>query len=326
MSEDNRLQEWFDKADAEMRASYAENHAKARDSKRIQQTGHAAEHAWGKLLEEWLPPHYEVAYRRYILPEVDAEDYTPRETDIVVFRPGYPRALRRQEEVLAAGVAAAFSVKLTLDPAGLREAVEEAALIRRHVAPRLGTARQEATPTFRYGVLGHAHKFGVNPRTNVATHYFRSDLELSTHPRESLDLICVADLGVWEKVTSTYSPVWNEEERAKGNLVPEGFSVDTTLIDVETSMSEKYPGPNGAWSQTSGSPLSMFISTLYGFLSQEDDQAAPFYRGLLGSNVSASGGGLSRRWAPENVYNETTLEVLPHRLVNGREPEWGLAY
>lgn len=74
-------------------------------------------------------------------------------------------------------------------------------------------------------------------------------------------------------------------------------------------MSEKYPGPNGDWSQASGSPLSMFISALYGFLSQEDDQAAPFYRGLLGSNVSASGGGLSRRWAPEHVYNEATLEL-----------------
>lgn len=262
MSENNRLHEWFDRADAEMRANYAENHAKARDSKRIQQTGHAAEHAWGKLLEDWLPPHYEVAYRRYILPEVDSGSYTPRETDIVVFRPGYPKALRQIEEVLAAGVAAAFSVKLTLDPAGLEEAVEEAAVIRRHVAPRLGTARQESTPAFRYGALGHAHKFGVNPRQSVADHYLRAELDLSRHPRVSLDLICVADLGMWEKSTSTYMPLWNDEERAKGNAVQEGFGALTTLIDVQTSLSGKHPRATDTPQGHQGSPLAMFVSVL----------------------------------------------------------------
>lgn len=326
VSEDNRLQEWFDKADAEMRASYEENHAKARESKRIQQTGHAAEHAWGQLLEDWLPPHYEVAYRKYILPEVDSASYTPRETDIVVFRPGYPKALRKKEEVLAAGVAAAFSVKLTLDPAGLKEAVEEAAMIRRHVAPRLGTARQEATPAFRYGVLGHAHKFGAHPRQNVADHYFRAEMELSRHPRESLDLICVADLGAWEKTTSTYMPLWNAEERAKGNLVQEGFGVLTTLLDIETSRSKEYPSPGENPFTSSGSPLAMFISVLYSFLAQEDEQAAPFHRGLLGSDISPSGGGMSRPWRLDEVYYESTLAQLPQRLVNGRDREWGMSY
>ncbi|TFC19898.1 DUF6602 domain-containing protein [Cryobacterium sp. MDB2-10] len=157
MTERNRLQEWVGAADAEIQASYSENHAKARDPKRIQQTGHAAEHVWGDLLERWLPPQYEVAYRRYILPEIDPVGYEMRETDIVIFRPGYPTALRGKEEVLAAGVLAAFSVKLTLDNAGLMEAIAEAANVRRHTAPRLGTPRQETTQPFRYGVLAHSH-------------------------------------------------------------------------------------------------------------------------------------------------------------------------
>jgi hypothetical protein len=48
--------QWMAIADREIQEHYAENHAKARDPRRIQQTGHAAERAWGQLLERWLPP------------------------------------------------------------------------------------------------------------------------------------------------------------------------------------------------------------------------------------------------------------------------------
>ncbi|WP_308015778.1 DUF6602 domain-containing protein [Microbacterium sp. cx-59] len=323
----DRLQQWFDDADAGMSASYAENHAKARQSQRIQQTGHAAEHAWGQLLSSWLPPQYEVAYRRYILPEIDVEHYTPRETDIVILRPGYPQALRQKEEVLAAGVAAAFSVKLTLDAAGLKEAVEEAAAVRRHVAPRLGTVRQEATPPFRYGVLAHAHAFGKNARSNVASNYAGADGQFARHPRESLDLICVADLGAWSKMTTSYIPIWNEAERLKGNLVVDRHAVTTTLLDAETSQSVNHPHPDGVTGLAkSASPLSVFISELYSFLAQEDEVAEPFHRGLLGTEISASGSGTSRVWELVDVFQPATLDSLPRRLVNGRDREWSMTY
>ena len=327
MTERNRLQEWIGAADAEIQASYAENHAKARDPKRIQQTGHAAEHVWGDLLERWLPPQYEVAYRRYILPEIDPVGYEMRETDIVIFRPGYPTALRGKKEVLAAGVLAAFSVKLTLDRAGVTEAIAEAANVRRHTAPRLGTPRQETTQPFRYGVLAHAHNFGAKPRGNVAAAYDRADRLHSRHPRESLDLICIADLGVWSKLTSTCSPVWNDSERQKGNLVADHYSVQTTLIDNETALSSIHPRTSGAdFASNDLSPLTVFISDLYSFLAQEDDMAEPFYRGLIGSSLSGSGMGSGREWSLEAVYSESVLSSIFGRLVNGREHEWGTAY
>jgi hypothetical protein len=46
------------------------------------------------------------------------------ETDIVILNPSYPTRLRAHEEILAGGVAAAFSVKLTLDAAGIRDGVK----------------------------------------------------------------------------------------------------------------------------------------------------------------------------------------------------------
>jgi hypothetical protein len=327
MTEGNRLRQWFDTADADLQASYAENHAKARESKRIQQTGHAAEHAWGQLLHDWLPPHYEVAYRRYILPEIDSDNYDPRETDIVVFRPGYPQALRQKEEVLAAGVAAAFSVKLTLNAAGIKEAVEEAATIRRHVAPRLGTARQEATPPFRYGVLGHAHDFGKNSRANVASNYALADMANSQHPRESLDIICAADLGVWSKSTGTASPVWDQAQLASGIMVAKKWQVETSLLDLETSMTPNHPRLDGeSFLAQSASPLSVFISVLYSFLAQEDESAEPFHRGLLGTGIYGSGSGSTRAWPLESVYNESTREIILSRIINGRDREWSMRY
>ena len=324
MAEEHRLKEWLERADADMRRSYEENHAKARDPARIQQTGHAAEHAWGKLLEDWLPPQYEIAYRRYILPEVDVEDYKPRETDIVVLRPGYPKALRGQEEVLAAGVAAAFSVKLTLDPKGLRETIEEAAHVRRHTAPRLGTPRQETTLPFRYGVLAHGHNLGTHPHRRVEEIYQEADQEHSEHPRLSLDMICVANLGVWSKIVTTWMPRWNEAERLNGNLVEESRQPQTVLMDNATVHS---PSSADGWpSPTDLSPLAVFISDLYSYLAQEDQVADPFYRGLLGSGTSGSGQGSGRWWAPSEVYSESVLSQIQTRLLNGRDPEWGMVY
>lgn len=323
MTEQHRLREWMATADREIQESYAENHTKARDPRRVQQTGHAAEHAWGQMLERWLPPQYEVAYRRYILPEIDVDQYEIKETDIVILRPGYPKALRDKEEVLAAGVLAAFSVKLTLDSAGLAEGIDEAANVRRHTAPRLGTPRQELTQPLRYGVLGHSHRFGQNAAANLLNRYHKEDMIHARHPRESLDMICVADLGTWAKFTMTWSPVWDEVQRQAGNLVADHYSVQTVLMEQATSFSQ----PSGDWPPKSDlSPLSVFVSNLYSFLAEEDDLAEPFYRGLLGSGVSGAGSGSGREWSPADVYSDGVLGDLPRRLVNGRDREWSMGY
>ena len=164
-----------------------------------QKAGHGGEATWAQLLERWLPDSYEVATRKYILPETeDAPE--PSETDIVVFSPGYPKALRNKEEVIAGGVAAAFSVRLTLDADGIRDATQRAADIRRHTKPRYGTIRGELLGPFPVGLLAHSHGWqgvGSTPTENVTAAAVKHEAGLVRHPRESLDLICVADLGTW---------------------------------------------------------------------------------------------------------------------------------
>jgi hypothetical protein len=107
-----------------------------------------------RVLEQWLPPAYEVVTRKYVIPEVGTRSF---ETDIIVLRPSYPVPLRSREEILAGGVAAAFSVKLTLDAAGIRDGVERAVALRRGLITRHGTLRDEMAPPFPVGLLAHSH-------------------------------------------------------------------------------------------------------------------------------------------------------------------------
>ena len=115
-----------------MGREYAKAHEMASDPSKVQQSGHKSETAWVKALEGWLPPQYQIGQRKYLLLEDDsASPAISAETDIVIFQPSYPERLRDREEILVSGVAAAFSVKLTLDRAGISEAIQQAAMVRR---------------------------------------------------------------------------------------------------------------------------------------------------------------------------------------------------
>lgn len=86
----------------------------------------------------WLPSQYEIVTRKYIVPEEGDDAF---EMDVVVLSPGYPKALHGREELIAGGVSAAFSVKLTATAAGLEDAVDRARRLRRGLCR--GSARPE---------------------------------------------------------------------------------------------------------------------------------------------------------------------------------------
>ena len=56
---------------------------------------------------------------------------------------------------------------------------------------------------FPVGLLAHSHDWtapGSTPIENVTHHLYRLEEELVTHPRESLDYLCIADLALWYTV------------------------------------------------------------------------------------------------------------------------------
>jgi hypothetical protein len=146
---------------------------------------------------------------------VDGKTRSP-EVDLVLFHPAYPRHLRRRskKEVLVSGVSAAFSVKLTLTPTRLREAIESASLLRRGmIHPRHEPIGDLVSPLV-VGVLALSHRgFGRDPQSKIeeilldAARELRppdmvpgaSTSGLASHPRNELDFVCVADLDCWHR-------------------------------------------------------------------------------------------------------------------------------
>jgi hypothetical protein len=111
--------------------------------------------------------------------------------------------------VLAGGVAAAFSVKLTLDAAGIKDGIRRAALLRRSTKKRYGTARTELLGPFAVGLLAHSHDWnrpGSAPLENISNAAWDLDHAEVTHPRESLDILCVADLNTWTRTRAPWMP------------------------------------------------------------------------------------------------------------------------
>lgn len=145
----------------------------------------------------WLPPAYSFGVRKYLLFEhkVDGQ-YRSGETDLVLFHPSYPERLRQRKEVMISGVIAAFSVKLTLNRAGLREAMDEAAVLRQGLGTKAGAVIGELISPLITGVLAQSHALGANPQDTVDK-ILREKSTRLLHPREELDLVCVADLNYW---------------------------------------------------------------------------------------------------------------------------------
>jgi hypothetical protein len=310
----HRAHEWFRRVSGEIQADYLRLHeAAARDP---QKAGHGGEGTWARLLQDWLPASYGVATRKYILPErPDAEGF---ETDVVVFSPGYPERLRDQVEVLAGGVAAAFSVRLTLDAAGIDDAVRRAALLRRSLNRAPHTIRDSVLGAYPVGLLAHSHgwkKAESTPEKNVDSGWTRSDQAHVLHPREGLDFLCVADLGHWSMNRSVTPPPFSSKDyfgvAASEDHQRNGYSVSQPTLHN----SEK------------ASPVGTFIAELISRLSHADDALVPIDRGLAAAGVGREGGwgGTGRFWdldqvLPDHVRNQ----LLQRGDLSG--PAWMLLY
>lgn len=299
---------WLAKWQREVQEEYVRLHEVARRDP--QMSGHGGEATWVRLLEEWLPPSYGVGSRKYIVPE-EGDDLF--ETDIVVFNPGYPERLRQREEVLAGGVAAAFSVKLTLDAAGLRDSIGRGVRLRRSMKPRHGTARAEMMGACSFGLLAHSHSWkqpASTPRENLKASLWALDNELVAHPRESLDFVCVADLTTVSTMRIPYIPAEHLQ-----HLIEQGQDVGPGQAISAMSMADATATPG---------PVAVFVSALLNRLAQTDPTLKPFADALRLTETLGSGAGYQRHFALNDVFSEEVIRRLPtHAFTDG---EWAAAF
>ena len=162
--------------------------------------GDQGEENWAKLLRDWLPRTYEVVTKGRIISQ---DGRTSPQIDVLVLKSIYPKQLvdENQKMYLAAGVAAAFECKTTLKAAHIDEAIETCVKIKNLYPAREGTPYKELHAPIVYGLLAHSHSWkGPNstPANNIAQKLLKfSGASYLSHPRQGLDLLCVADLGTW---------------------------------------------------------------------------------------------------------------------------------
>lgn len=304
--------EWLRDVSEQMASDYAKAHAMAAKSADVQRSGHKSESAWVRPLQDWLPPQYQVATRKYILLEDHSHGSTiSAETDIVIFHPSYPERLRDRDEVLASGIAAAFSVKNSLGRSGIEEAVKEAATVRRAIKLRSNTVRDEILPPLVYGLLAHSHVWkqpGSNPAANANKALIELDQDHCNHPREGLDFLCIADLGCWSRATT----IWKQPEPGtfKSQLFPMGGVRSGFLTDVPTAeCNEDNPHvPNADMLQLP--PFASLISILLDKLSYHDPSVKPIADGLRVTSPDNELKGSMRHWHLVNALSPEAREQL----------------
>ena len=158
--------------------------------------GDQGEENWAAVLRDWLPRSYTVVTKGRIISHTGAAG---PQVDVLVLKPSYPPALTGMKLYLAEGVAAAFECKITLKAKHVREAAENATALRAAYAPRVGSPYRELHSPLLYGVLAHSHAWqgqDSRPLENIEAE-LTSSLATVAHPRDLLDVLCVADLGLW---------------------------------------------------------------------------------------------------------------------------------
>lgn len=302
---------WIDEVTSSIERDYQELREQlASDGPRaVQEVGHRTESAWKNFLQDWLPPQYEVATRKYIVADSSDDARRSAETDLVIYHPSYPKRLRKESLVLASGVVGAFSVKLTLDAKGLRDACVEAAELR-ELLPTAPNVRDELISPIFYGVLAHSHSWDKPNSSPAANIEECLRAAAPPHPRASLDAVCVADLGCWSRASFVLL-----DHVLKAIRQSSGVKHDTPHLQ------DGYMRPEGDVT----SPLGSLISAVASRLAFFDTTLKPVADGLrrLGP-AEYSAMVLSRRWPLDEVFTAETRDGL---WMGARSsPHWDLMY
>lgn len=282
--------------------------------------GDQGEINWMELLKGWLPASYHVATKGRILFH---NGVSSPQMDVVVLKPSYPTRLLNEKQYLAGGVAAAFECKLTLKAEHVQRSVETAAFVRRNLSAREGSPRRELQSSLVYGLLAHSHVWKgerSKPLQNIEVPLFEAEKKFTTHPREALDLICVADLAAWAYIKNVC-------------LCPDRLSLMRAALGRPDTREEriKNHGPATAYRRYSpelqggGSgftPIGATILHLLNKLAWEDSTLRDLVEYFNLVEIAGNGIGLARQW-DFSVYSDPVIDrFFADELSNNHDQLW----
>ena len=126
---DHEHYQWLADVSKSIVDSYEREQETARQPGNIQRTGTVSSRGGTRSSRIGCRRSTRSRAQDLLLETVDGPRAT-REHDLVVFYPHHPEALRKQDGVLASGVAAAFSIKRTIGRRAIVEAYQDAQTIR----------------------------------------------------------------------------------------------------------------------------------------------------------------------------------------------------
>jgi hypothetical protein len=282
--------------------------------------GDQGEENWASLLKQWLPSYFHVVTKGRILTE---SGYASPQVDVLVLMPSYPKILLDKKLYLAGGVAAVFECKTTLKAEHIKSAARTCAEIKVNLKKNEGTPYKELNAPILYGLLAHSHSWKSaksTPVDNIEASLLASDQEFVTHPIQSLDFICVADLATWRPIKMTFlSPQGTGAVLLKAVGIPEGFAQSGFIRSAigQEKQAEFF------------SPLGALLSGLYLKLSWTFTDMRNLSEYFGGVRMSGTGFGQmqTRRW-PISIYSEKCRgRVYAGMLSNGESyDEWSLVF
>lgn len=262
---DHELQIFLRQDVAEIASEYERIYARATEDPGT--AGDEGEENWAALLREWLPDSYKVVTKGRVL-GIDGK--ASPQVDVIVLSGAYPARLLSKKVYLVHGVAAVFECKTTLKASHLADAAETAAKIRGLAGARTGSPYRELVGTPLFGVLAHSHSWkqeASTPRENIDSALAASHVD-AVHPRDLVDLVCVADLGCWHLGKMPYlghvmfSEKWAEYQAIYG-LPDEGGAM---------SFYSRWNSDSG---QPEPNPVAVFVALLFHHLGWENPVMRP---------------------------------------------------
>ena len=279
--------------------------------------GDQGEENWAELLRGWLPRTYEVVTKGRI---ISADGRTSPQVDVLVLKNVYPEKLLDKKLYLAAGVVAAFECKITLKTGHIEQAMKTCATIKKLYPDREGTPYRELHTPIAYGLLAHSHSWiGRNSASEM--HIRKKLLEYDklhvTHPRECLDVVCVADLAAWTSFIMV-------------RVLPGMIESPPSSIQLDKSAFSSYFKHSPFRENQLGhfTPIGALISNLSQRIAWEDSalrDLADYYRS---TQITGVGEGLYRLW-PTSIYSDvirSRVEAVAMRREAWDEWNWVFPY
>jgi hypothetical protein len=271
--------------------------------------GDQSEATWADLFRNWLPTSLQVVTKGRIAAR---DGRLSEQLDVIVLRDTYPPHLAKKKIYLAGGVLAVFECKLTLRKSHIADAVERGRSLRALVGPRRAkNLRDELVPPILFGLLAHQSE-GLNVEAILKS--LDEGLAQIDHPRESLDLLTIADLGTWSNMKNLRTPRI-DPPRAR-------HAVQQLLgLESEGDIKVFYMTPQELLQEASATPNPLYsmLQVLYWRLGIDLPGLGPIADYWAGAKVRGQGftGGGGRSFPFEILSPEVAAVVRTGRLKVG---------